>query len=90
MIVIKLKRITVNWHKPNGEPLYFDIYTDSTLEFLQEYFIDWMLKTKIFSPESLCRYIRKKVRKIKILSERQYLNLIASEFVFKTKYKKYF
>lgn len=85
-----MKRITVNWHKPNGEDLEFDLYTNSTIEILHDTFIDWMLKTKIYTAESLCRYIRKQLRKVKVLSENQYLNYSISSQIFKTGYKKYF
>lgn len=85
-----MKRITVDWNDPKGKHINFDIYTDSTLEFLQGSFFDWILKTKVYSAESFCRYARKKIRKIKILSQNQYLNFLTVKYVFKTGYKKYF
>lgn len=67
-------------------PLYFKIYTNTGLEDLDPLFFEWVDKTKIYTAPSLCRFLMKKDRSIKALSENQYLNLLLS----KKKYKKYF
>jgi hypothetical protein len=86
-----MKRITVKWNFEERKILLeFDLYTDTPMDSINRFFWEWIDKTKIFTPESLCRYIRKKVRKIRIFSENQYLNYAITSQQFKTGYKKYF
>lgn len=67
----KLDRISVKWDE--GIDIKFDIFTDSQIQALQIYFEVWVRYTKIYTPESFCRFVRKKNRKIEIFSLNQYL-----------------
>ena len=67
-------------------PIYFKIYTDADIDDLEPLFFEWVKKTKTHTASSLCRFLRKKDRSVKVLTDNQYLNWLLS----KKKFKKYF